>query len=72
MADDAIMYRERAEAERGIADETVLPNVRNRALLSAKRWDELAGQAERAKASAAARQSRAADPSLTPQTTSST
>ena len=57
MADDAIMYRERAEAERGIADETILPNVRNRALQSAKRWDELADQIERAKARAAARQS---------------
>jgi len=70
MADDAIMYRERAEAERGIADETILPNVRNRALQSAKRWDELADQIERAKARAAARQSQVADPSLPPQTTS--
>jgi len=70
MAEDAILYRERAEAERGIADETILPNVRNRALQSAKRWDELADQIERAKARAAARQSQVADPPLAPQATS--
>ncbi|RYF18403.1 MAG: hypothetical protein EOO77_11130 [Oxalobacteraceae bacterium] len=70
MADDAILYRERAEAERGIADETILPNVRNRALQSAKRWDELADQIERAKARAAARQSQVADLPLAPQATS--
>ena len=60
MADDAKLYRERANAERAVADGTTLPNVRNRALYAATRWDELAGQAERARAGAEARQGRAA------------
>jgi hypothetical protein len=60
MSDEARLYRERAAAERQIADGTTLPNVRNRALHSAKRWDELADQAERSKVAGAARQGRAA------------
>lgn len=60
MADDARTYRQRAEAERLIAADTTLPNVRDRALHCAARWDELAGQLERARAGAAARQGRAA------------
>ena len=64
MADEAKLYRERADAERAIAADTTLPNVRNRALHSAARWDELAGQAERARAGAEARQGRAAYSSL--------
>jgi len=60
MADGAKLYRERAEAERAIAVGATLPNVRNRALRAAERWDELAGQAERAQAGAEARQGRAA------------
>jgi hypothetical protein len=63
MADDAQMYRERAESERAIAGSTTLPNVRDRALHSATRWDELADQTERAKAAAVARQSKQSDSS---------
>jgi hypothetical protein len=60
MTDDAKMYRERAAAERDVAAGTELPNVRDRALRSAARWDELAAQAERTKAGAEARQGRSA------------
>jgi hypothetical protein len=60
MADEARLYRERATAERQIADGTILPNVRDRARHAARRWDELADQAERSKVAAAARQGRGA------------
>ena len=56
MVDDAKLYRERAAAERGVAADTMLPNVRERALRSAYCWDELAIRADRAKAGADARQ----------------
>lgn len=55
MADDAKLYRERAEAERAIAAGATLPNVRDRALHSATRWDELAGHVERGRAGVAER-----------------
>lgn len=64
MAEDAKMYRERSQIERDIAAATELPNVRDRALRSANRWDELAVQAERAKAGAEERRERAANPFL--------
>ncbi len=64
MAEEAKLYRERAEAERAIAAGATLPNVMNRALQSAARWDELASKAERAQAGAEARQGRAAYSSL--------
>lgn len=60
MVDEAKLYRERADAERSNAADTSLSNVRNRALHAAARWDELARQAERARAGAEARQERAA------------
>ena len=60
MADEARLYREPAAAERQIADSTTLPDVRDRALHAAKRWDELADQAERSEVAAAARQGCAA------------
>ncbi|RYF22030.1 MAG: hypothetical protein EOO77_04920 [Oxalobacteraceae bacterium] len=65
MADEAKLYRERADAERVIAADTTLPNVRDRALHSAARWDELAGHIERSRAIVA---ERAANSSLNAQT----
>jgi len=50
MADDAKLFRERAEAERLEASTSVLPNVRDRALRSAERWDEMARRAEQTQA----------------------
>lgn len=50
MADDAKFFRERATAERLEASTAVLPNVRDRALRSAERWDEMARRAERTQA----------------------
>ena len=47
MSDDAKVFRERAEAERSEASASVLPNVRDRALRSAERWEEMARRAER-------------------------
>ena len=60
MADDAKAYRDRAAAERDIAAGAGLPNVRERALRSAARWDELARQAERSKVAATEKQEREA------------
>jgi len=54
MADDAAMYRERAQAERTIAADTQLVMVRDRALRSAERWDQLASQVDRTREHAAA------------------
>ena len=50
MADDAKLFRERAAEERLEASTAVLPNVRDRALRSAERWDEMARRAERTQA----------------------
>lgn len=58
MADDGKLYRERAQAERDLAADTPLPQVKDRALRSAERWDELAARAERAQLGAAERQGR--------------
>lgn len=52
MADDSALFRERAEAERLIAADSSLSNVRNRSLRAAERWDELADRAERSHAAA--------------------
>lgn len=52
MAEDAQTYRGRAAAARGVAAGSRLPNVRDRALRSAFRWDELAAQVERAERNA--------------------
>ena len=60
MADEAKLYRERAEAERVIAAGATLPNVRNRALHSAAQWEELASRSERTQAAAEVRQGGAA------------
>lgn len=46
MSDDAKLFRERAEAERLEASASVLPNVQDRALRSAERWEEMARRAE--------------------------
>lgn len=49
-------YRRWARADRKVAESTGLANVRERALRSAERWDELATRADRAIASAAKRE----------------
>lgn len=51
-------YRERAEAERKLAATTTLPNIRNRALYAAERWDEVAHRAELVQAATAERSGR--------------
>ena len=48
LADDVRWCRERAETERREAAGSTLPNVRNRALRAAERWDQMAARAERA------------------------
>lgn len=58
MADEAKLYRARAEAERLKATTADLPNVRHRSLHAAERWDELAARAERAAVGAAQRAGR--------------
>ena len=45
---DAVNYRECASADRALAEKTKLAKVRDRALRSAERWDELAEATERA------------------------
>ena len=60
MADGAKYYRERAAAERELAAGAGLPNVRERALRAAARWDELAMQAERGKVATTEKQEREA------------
>jgi hypothetical protein len=60
MADDAAMYRQRAEAERTIAAETPLAMVRDRALRSAERWDQLASQVDRTREHASANRPKVA------------
>ena len=47
MSDDLKLLRARAEAERMEASAAVLPNVRDRSLRSAERWEEMAHHAER-------------------------
>ena len=47
MINEAIQFRLRAATERELAEATNLPNVRDRALRSAARWDELAVRAEK-------------------------
>ncbi len=54
MADSATWCRERADAERRIAEAALLANVRDQALRSAKRWEEMAARAERTQEQAAA------------------
>ena len=46
MADETKLFRERAQAERLEASASGLPNVRDRALRSAERWEEMARRAE--------------------------
>ena len=55
MADDAKLFRERAEAERLEAAASTLPNVRDRALRSAERWEQMAQRAERTQEMSAGR-----------------
>ena len=43
-------YRKNAEAARAQADATNLPNARERAVRSAKRWEEMADNLERVEA----------------------
>ncbi len=64
MAEDAQTYRSRAAAARGVAAGSRLLNVRNRALRSASRWDELAAHAERAELAAMGRRVRADRPAV--------
>ena len=47
MADDAAMYRARAEAEFERAREATLDNVRERCERSGKAWSDMADRAER-------------------------
>lgn len=47
MSDDSKLFRERAEAERLEASTSTLPNVRDRALRSAERWEDMASRADR-------------------------
>lgn len=47
MSDDVKLYRERAEMERSEASAAMLPNVRDRAIRSAERREEMARHAER-------------------------
>jgi hypothetical protein len=58
IGEGANLYRRRAAAEREIAATATLTNVRNRALVSAERWDELAQRAERIQTGAAERLNR--------------
>ena len=58
IGEGANIYRRRAAAEREIAATATLANVRNRALVCAERWDELAQRAERAQTGAAERLNR--------------
>ena len=58
MADDAKLFRERAEAERLEASTAVLPNVRDRALRAAERWDQMAERVEHTQQLAAGRKDR--------------
>ena len=51
-AEDLELYRRLAAAERETAESSSLPNVKNRSLRAAERWDELAARAERAQAQA--------------------
>ena len=55
MIEDAKLFRERAEQERLQASTAVLPNVRDRALRSAERWDQMAQRVEHTQTLAAAR-----------------
>jgi len=50
MSNDAELYRQRAQEQRPEAEATSLPNVRERALHAAERWDTMADQAERSSA----------------------
>ncbi len=69
MADEAKLYRERAEAERAIAAGATLPNVKNRALHPAAQWEKLASRSERTQAAAEERQGRTAYSSSIARTT---
>ncbi|RYF52140.1 MAG: hypothetical protein EOO38_01265 [Cytophagaceae bacterium] len=52
MADDHNLFRKQADTERAIAETSRLPNVRERSLRAAERWDQLADLAEKGKAAA--------------------
>lgn len=64
MVDEVSLYRARAEAERAIAAETSLPNVRERSERSAKAWSEMADRAERIVTERRARETAVRTPRL--------